>query len=194
MERGFAQVLIDLRMLHGKNRIAPRRGILTPRLIYNPKRLLQKELLMATPFEFPVLLRVRSSPRLSAVIIFLHAGAAVAPFWAQVPAWALAALLGVIAASLIHVFYFYILQYHPHAPVQLVLTTREEWWLTCTGRQSFRVRLLPAALVHPLLTVLVFRDGRRRYPVILTPDVVDADQFRRLRVRLRLSRDSLDSI
>lgn len=147
---------------------------------------------MTTRFEFPVLVRIKSSPRLSLLIILLHAGAAVAPFCAQVPAWALAALLGVISASLIHVLLFYVLQYLPDAPVQLVLTTREEWWLTCAGRQSFKVRLLPAAFVHPLLTVLVFQDGWRRYPVILTPDVIDADQFRRLRVRLRFGRDVED--
>jgi hypothetical protein len=48
---------------------------------------------------------------------------------------------------------------------------------------------MPVAFVHPLLTVLSFQGAEGRYTVILTPDVVEVDMFRRLRVRLRFQHD-----
>jgi len=47
--------------------------------------------------------------------------------------------------------------------------------------------LLPGAFVHPQLTVLVFKlSQKRRRVLLLTPDNVDPEGFRRLRVRLRV--------
>ena len=47
------------------------------------------------------------------------------------------------------------------------------------------VRLLPGATVHPWLTVLRLADEQRTYRVVIAPDSIALEEFRRLRVWLR---------
>ena len=68
----------------------------------------------------------------------------------------------------------------------LELDAAQRWHvLFCDGR-SLVARLTAAAWVSPYLTTLDFvcADGSKRQ-VLLLPDMLDADAFRRLRVRLR---------
>jgi len=54
------------------------------------------------------------------------------------------------------------------------------------GRSDFiQVRLLPGATAHPWLTVLRLADDRGTYRVVIAPDSVAPEEFRRLRVWLR---------
>lgn len=64
-----------------------------------------------------------------------------------------------------------------------------------TGRAEFiEMHLLSGATVHPWLTVLRLADEQHAYRVILVPDSVAPEDFRRLRVwlrwRLEVSADS----
>jgi len=141
-------------------------------------------------FELPLLIIIKPSPWMSSVLIFIHIGAAAALLAVDLHSIAISAVLMAIAASLAHALVTVVGQKHPDTPVQLLLTAGEEWWLTCVSGHTFQARLLPVACVHPLLTVMSFgARGRRRYSVILTPDVVDGDLLRRLRVRLRFQHD-----
>ena len=60
------------------------------------------------------------------------------------------------------------------------------WTLLLADGRVLSARLLDSSLVHPLLLVLNFHTGRlgRRH-LVLAPDSANADQVRRLRVRLR---------
>lgn len=62
-----------------------------------------------------------------------------------------------------------------------------DWWLADRGGGTARMRLM-RAMVWRYLVVLDFRalekTGPRRQRVVLFPDSVSADDFRRLRVRL----------
>lgn len=145
---------------------------------------------MTNQFELPILIFIKPSPWLTGIIIVIHLGAAVALCAADLHGLLKCAVIFLIMASLAHALGTCIMQLHPDTPVQLLLTVGEEWWLTCVRGETIQVQLLPAAYVHPWLTVLSFRGEGRRYSVILTPDVVDADMFRRLRVRLRFMHDS----
>jgi hypothetical protein len=69
---------------------------------------------------------------------------------------------------------------------RLELSARQTWRVVfCDGR-GLDARLLRAPWVSPLLTALTLAcaDGVERQ-VVMLPDMVDADAFRRLRVRLR---------
>lgn len=140
---------------------------------------------MTNQFALPILIFIEPSPWLAGGIIAVHLGAALALVAADLHGLIQCMLMLMVMVSLAHALLTQILQKHPDAPVQLLLTAGAEWWLTCVSGQTFAVQLMPAACVHPLLTVLSFQGEERRYTVILTPDVVDADMFRRLRVRLR---------
>ncbi len=68
------------------------------------------------------------------------------------------------------------------------LRTDNSWLVSFDGQEPVKADLLPECLVQPWLTVLVFRmPDRRRKSLILVRDNVDADTFRRLRVRLKNS-------
>jgi hypothetical protein len=66
------------------------------------------------------------------------------------------------------------------------LEYRQPLWLLIFSDRSCVVRL-QTATVLPWLVVMVFRceHTQRRYDLLLFPDSVDRDQFRRLRVMLK---------
>jgi hypothetical protein len=144
---------------------------------------------VTSQFGLPIFILSKPSPWLAGCVIVIHLGAMIALFFADVHWLARYVVVLMITASLTHTLLTWILQKRPETPVRLLLTPAGEWWLTCVNGQTLAVQLLPAAYVHPLLTVLTFQSGEHRYRVILTPDVVDADMFRRLRVRLRFMHD-----
>jgi len=61
------------------------------------------------------------------------------------------------------------------------------WWLLYADGGRVPAELLPGALVHPWLTVLTLRARGRRCRVVLLPDTIAAEDFRRLRARLLLA-------
>ena len=139
---------------------------------------------MTNLFALPILIFIKPSPWLTGSIIFVHLGAVLALFVADLHWYTRGVIAIIITACFINALVTSVFQNLPDTPVQLLLTVEDEWWLTTVSGQTFAAELLPAAFVHPLFTVLSFRGGRRHYSVILMPDVVDADMFRRLRVRL----------
>ena len=144
---------------------------------------------MFNQFALPILMVIKPSPWLAGGIIVVHLGAALALCTADLYWPVKCIVMLVVVANFTKVLLTQVLQKHPDAPVQLLLTADGEWWLTCARGSTISVQLLPAAYVHPLCTVLSFRGAEGRYTVILTPDVVEADMFRRLRVRLRFQFD-----
>ncbi len=69
---------------------------------------------------------------------------------------------------------------------EAVLRADDTWLLSMGINVHVSAELLPNCLIQPWLTVLRFRlpDGKRK-SLILLPDNVDADVFRRVRVRLK---------
>ena len=75
----------------------------------------------------------------------------------------------------------------PRAIVLLAWDRHGRWRLLQRDGRVLDVRLAPGGYAHPQLVVLAFRSarGRRRVHVLAVPGMVDADQLRRLRARLR---------
>ena len=140
---------------------------------------------MPNNFELPLFIPVRPSCWLVAVFYTAHIGAILALFASNIPLVIQSLIMAGLLVSLFHGHCLYIIQKNPASPVQLVLNQAGEWWLILSSGNTVPVVLKPMAFVHPLLVVLVFKDGSAAYSVILTPDTVDPDTFRRLRVRLR---------
>ncbi len=68
----------------------------------------------------------------------------------------------------------------------------ENNWLLTTQNITSKAVLLSESLVSPVLVILLFRlDCGRRQSVLIWPDSVHADVFRRLRVRLKLEAEKL---
>jgi hypothetical protein len=140
---------------------------------------------MTNHFELPLFIPVRPSIWFVAGFYTAHLGAILALLASNIPLVIQAVIIARVLASLIHGHGLHIIQKNPASPVQLVLNQAGEWWLSITSGDTLPVELKPMAFVHPLLVVLIFKGETGSYRVILTPDMVDPDTYRRLRVRLR---------
>ncbi len=76
---------------------------------------------------------------------------------------------------------------------QFVWGVDGDWTLIASDGQAKKAKLLPSSYVQSWMTVLNFDVGQRfrPYSVVLLPDVIDPEIFRRLRVRLTLVKYSL---
>jgi hypothetical protein len=140
---------------------------------------------MAGAFELPI--AIRPSRWLAVVLYITHIGAILILLVTGLPLVVRSLLIGAVIINLWVTTRSILLQKSLRSPVQLLLNAAGEWYLTMSNGDVHEVALRPGAFVHPWLVVLPFRRGSRRPVVILTPDVVDKDLFRRLRVRLKFS-------
>ena len=134
---------------------------------------------------FPFECEPRPEPRLAAVILLLHASAAVLPWATRCPGW-LAAPLSVLAAAALAST----LGWLPgrHCRLQGVVVRGSEW----QARQAGDVCELPALVgpgtrVFAGMVVLDLSVGRRHLGWLLTRRAMEPCQFRRLKARLRLA-------
>ncbi len=105
--------------------------------------------------------------------------------WPSVGAVAGALLAALIVFSLVRNFTVHVFMRGEHAVTELLWTREGEWRLRERGGRECVCRLRHDSYAHPFLTVLNFA-GDRRCSVVLLPDSLDRDTFRRLRVRLGL--------
>jgi toxin CptA len=147
---------------------------------------------MAVPAR--VRIAIRPSRILTGVLGFAHAAAIAVALIVTLPLWAKLLLSAAVGSSCGWSIYHSALLRDKRAIVELEVGEG--------GRASFRTRdgawrdaqVQGSSLVLPWLTVLnVLPDGRRRARhVVILPDNVDPEAFRRLRVLLRWSRPAAD--
>ncbi|HWU83009.1 MAG TPA: protein YgfX [Methylophilaceae bacterium] len=75
----------------------------------------------------------------------------------------------------------------PQACKALYLDSKGAWQLECADGSVHAVTILPTSFVAPYLTILHYRRAGRwsSRAVVIVPDAVDAEAYRRLRVWLR---------
>lgn len=143
----------------------------------------------STRSEPPLHIEPRGSRQLALALLLLHGAAMVAIVNLVIPAWGLAALAGSVIVSLYYTINTHVLGRGESSVCAMVWDADGDWTVTfCSGDQR-AARLLPGSYVHPRLMVLNFvLESRGRRSVVLLPDSLDRNTFRRLLVRLRLER------
>ncbi|HKJ10057.1 MAG TPA: protein YgfX [Gammaproteobacteria bacterium] len=140
----------------------------------------------STPFAGPLRLEPQVSRSLTRFLFFLHALALVAA-WTAPLAWPVKLVL--TAAVLIGGWRELRRQrgVRDATLLRIVWGADGTWSVRVNGRWQ-SARLEPDVHEHPLLVVLPLRteDGRVRR-IVIAPDAIDADSYRRLRVRIRQS-------
>jgi Membrane-bound toxin component of toxin-antitoxin system len=131
-------------------------------------------------------IRLGPSRRLTAVLGAVYVGAISCGFAIDLPV----AIRGVVAVCVLFAGVRCIALHgsrrSARAIVLLVWDRRGRWRLLQRDGRVIDVRLESGGYTHPQLVVLVFRTPPgRRLRVLMVPDMVDADQLRCLRVRLR---------
>jgi hypothetical protein len=133
----------------------------------------------------PLRLEPRRSRRLAIGLAAAHGGALVLLPLLPLGAFVAAALGGLIILSWSWNHVLHVARRADRSLVSLVWLADGEWRLTERGGATRTGRLRWDSYVHPWLTVLNFT-GARRCSVVLLPDSLDPETFRRLRVRLGL--------
>jgi hypothetical protein len=135
-------------------------------------------------FELPIRFLIKPSIWVIAVIYLTHFGALICTILSNIPIISMLAACSIIVLSLIAGHYSYIYRLK-EVPAELLLNELDEWYITETGDELTPAVLLPEPFVHTHLVVLRFSQEKRNRRVILTPDNLSNNLFRRLSVRLR---------
>ena len=142
-------------------------------------------------FELPIRFPLTASKWLIAVVYFSHIGALACIYFSNISVFLLQAMYSIVLLSLAYCHYKMI--YLPKRdPTELLLNDKDEWYIIDdmlgeTEGEMIPIELLPESFVHTHLIVLMFRQGRYKRAVILTPDNISRTTCRRLRVRLRFT-------
>jgi len=133
----------------------------------------------------PLRLEPGVSRRLDGFLVLSHAAAlAVLPFSGLPPLPVAALLLSVLLSWLISRRRD-VRRDDPQAIASLVWEADNRWRLMLRSGEETGAVLRPFVFMQPWLVILHFRrDDGRRARLLLLPDMLDRDTFRRLRVRL----------
>ena len=139
----------------------------------------------------PIRLDFKPSKRLAAILAIAAAIACFALAVLSIALWIkLAAMTVAVLATAYHVLHA--LQRTPRSCIALVLDSKGEWQLMMRDGNRYVATILPSSFVTPCLTILnCSLSGRwlrypwQQYHIVILPDAVDAESFRRLRVWLR---------
>ena len=135
------------------------------------------------------MLRVALKPscQLAAVLTAAHVAAAVALVPLYLPLWAKLSVTLLIAASLAYTVRRHALLVSRAALTGIELREMDRAAIRTRADTWEEARILGTTYVSPVLTVVNLRVTGRIFPrhLLIVPDNVDADAFRRLRVLLR---------
>jgi hypothetical protein len=138
---------------------------------------------MLSGFSRPVHLAVRRSRRLTVLLVVMHAGALGAALAIALPWWGRLVFTALVLLSAWRALRRYVIA--TKAPVRDLLWRSDGGFEVTTPTGIEEAVLRSVEVVEPWLTVFVLRTrSGRNVPVVLLPDAVEVEPFRRLRVRL----------
>jgi len=142
-------------------------------------------------FELAIRFPLTPSKWLVALVYFSHLGALACIYFSNISVFLLQAMYLIVLLSLAY-WHYKIIYLPKRYPTELLLNDKNEWYVINdirgeTEGEMSPVELLPESFVHTHLIVLMFRQGRCKRSVILTPDNIPRTTCRRLRVRLRFT-------
>ena len=140
---------------------------------------------MSRTYATPLELELSPSKQQRKLLLFINALAAISIL--LLPWHFLLRLVFLVSVLLLS----YFLRYKTSACKRIVWQSGNHWLLTTRNITNNAV-LLPETLASPLLVILLFRlETGSKQSVLIWPDSVQADVFRRLRVRLKLEAEKL---
>lgn len=143
---------------------------------------------MTGRFAYPIRIIIRNSKWLAVYFLASHIGAIIVLLFVAIPFRAYIFISLLILCNLVYLLYLHYFNTSPFSPVEIYLDHEDNWWITCRNGIAKRVELRGACFVHPKLIILRLGQAMHGFNFILTPDVVDHDLLRRLRVRLKFMR------
>jgi len=145
----------------------------------------------------PLSINILPSRYLLTAMLLMHTGALVLVILISLP-WAVQLLfsLFVVASFFILAFRFgWIASWSAVSRFMIAgkairWDENDQWWLLSQDNREYHAELLPTSYVHHIMVIVNLRlTGqpwyKRRVSVVFLPDNIEAETFRRLRIRLR---------
>lgn len=142
---------------------------------------------MENPFLATLRLPVKHSPILVLVVAVVHGISFFLP-WFTGLGFNIKVILSCM--PLASICFYWVNDITKQRPVELILNSKDDWQVKMDTGMAHQASLANALFVHPLLTIISLHYDNHSQYFILTPEIIDADQFRRLRVRLRFHAES----
>ncbi len=135
------------------------------------------------PFLATLRLPVKNAPILVFIVILAHIISLFLPWFTGLSLF----IKVILDIAVVIGCYFYIYQFFGEKKWirELILSSEDNWQLKLESGEVHDAILDTSLFVHPWLTIISLVYGNNREYFIFTPENLDADQFRRLRVRLR---------
>ena len=143
----------------------------------------------------PLQLELHASKILFTVLLFLHTLAIVALMILPFSIWLRLLLSVVIALIGMYLIAVHAMRSADKSINKIVWDANDGWLISSRIAENSKMILLGDSFIHPLLTVLRFKQQKKNFAtnVVLLKDNIDENEFRRLRVRLKLSRNSAET-
>jgi membrane-bound toxin of toxin-antitoxin system len=141
------------------------------------------------PFLATLRLPVKISPFIVKIVIAAHIIALFIPWYTSLEL----SIKFILTCMPIASICFYVFKYYFYMGNQgiteLILNSNDDWQVKMVTGMVHRAILGKSLFVHSWLVIITLSYNKNREYFILTPDIIDADQFRRLRVRLRFQQN-----
>jgi membrane-bound toxin of toxin-antitoxin system len=139
------------------------------------------------PFLATLRLPVYHSQKLFMIVAFVHIICLILPWLSELSNYVKILLTSVCIVSFSIYFFRDILGKGEEQAKMLILSYEDNWQVVLKNDAAHHAELDHRLFVHPWLTIISLNFDNRRQTFIFTPEILDADQFRRLRVRLRFN-------
>ena len=137
----------------------------------------------------PLRLEITTSKKIIALLIFLHGASLGILFLLPLNSWLIAVVSVLIVVSGIYTIADHGLKILSSSFVELLWDNNDEWFITLKDETKIAVTFLPNSFIHPWITILNFKQSGKLFSrsIILVSDNVSREDFRRLRVRLKVT-------
>ncbi len=137
------------------------------------------------PFLVTLRLPIRDSSIITIVLISANGFCIFVPWLTGLDLNLKILLTALPTLNLCYLIYKYRFKVTTERVTELILGSEDDWQLKMADGEVYKATLADSLFVHPLLTIILLKYGRHKDYFIFTPDNIDDDLFRRLRVRLR---------
>ncbi len=137
------------------------------------------------PFLYTIRLPAKISPKLVKASTLLHFFSLFIPWISALDFYLKLIFTLVPIVSFVHFYKKFIANTNQKRVIEIILNSDDSWQLLLANGQSCLAETGRFQFIHPLLTIINLRNNRKQYYFIVTPDIIQPDEFRRLRVRLK---------
>lgn len=103
-------------------------------------------------------------------------------------------LSGFVMVSFCYYVFIYLGSSAKNQVTELILNSEDQWQVKLGDGSTYNAIPGKTQFVHPWLTIIFLCYDKSSHFFIFTPEVIDVDQFRRLRVRLRFKCESVNNL